>query len=160
EPGDRPIFLAGACSGNESLRQAVESLIQSHEETGHFIDSPAFAAVAAMLTDDSEFNPGQTLGHYKIRSALGEGGMGRVYLAEDTKLNRRVALKVLPAVHCSDEQARKRLLREAQAAAALDHANICAIYEVDEESERSYIAMQYIEGETLEARVARGRLSL
>jgi serine/threonine protein kinase/Flp pilus assembly protein TadD len=160
EPGDRSIFLAGACSGNESLRQAVESLIQSHEKIGHFIDSPAFAAVAAMLTDDCEFKPGQTLGHYKIRSALGEGGMGRVYLAEDTKLKRKVALKVLPAVHRSDEQARKRLLREAQAAAALDHANICAIYEVDEESERSYIAMQYIEGETLEARMARERLSL
>src|SRR4030095_10308111 len=86
--------------------------------------------------------------------------MGRVYLAEDTKLKRKVALKVLPAVHRSDEQARKRLLREAQAAAALDHANICAIYEVDEGSERSYIAMQYIEGETLEARMARERLSL
>src|SRR5207253_1239958 len=159
EPGDRSIFLVGACSGNESLRREVESLIQSHEETSHFIDSPAFAAAAEMLADGHEFKPGQTLGHYEIHSALGEGGMGRVYLAEDTKLKRKVALKVLPAVHSGDEQARKRLLREAQAAAALDHPNICAIYEVDEESDRSYIAMQYIEGETLEARMARQRLS-
>ena len=160
EPGDRSNFLVGACSGNESLRQEVESLIQSHEETGQFIDSPAFAAGAEMLADGHELKPGQMLGHYEIRSALGEGGMSRVYLAEDTKLKRKVALKVLPAVHSGDEQARKRLLREAQAAAALDHAHICAIYEVDEESERSYIAMQYIEGETLEVRMARERLSL
>src|SRR3989442_934563 len=160
EPGDHSNFLVGACSGNESLRQEVESLIQSHEETGHFIDSPAFAAAAEMLADGHEFRPGQTLGHYEIRSALGEGGMGKVYLAEDTKLKRKVALKVLTAVHRGDEQARRRLLREAQAAAALDHSNICAIYEVDEESDPSYIAMQYIEGETLEARIARERLSL
>jgi eukaryotic-like serine/threonine-protein kinase len=160
EPRDRSIFLDEACSGNEALRQAVESLIQSHEETDHFIDSPAFQAAAEILADGDEFKPGQTLGHYEIRSALGEGGMGRVYLAEDKKLKRRVALKVLPALHRGDEQARKRLLREAQAAAALDHANICAVYEVDEESDPSYIAMQYIEGETLEARMARERLPL
>src|SRR5437667_6353171 len=86
--------------------------------------------------------------------------MGKVYLAEDRKLKRKVALKVLPITNRGDEEARRRLLREAQAAAALDHPNICAIYEVDEESDRGYIAMQYIEGETLEARMARQRLSL
>jgi eukaryotic-like serine/threonine-protein kinase len=157
-PNERAPYLERACHGNDWLRRSVESLLQSHEETNHFIDSPAFEAAAEMLTDGYEFKPGQTLGHYEIRSALGEGGMGKVYLAEDTKLKRRVALKVLSAVHTGDEQARKRLLREAQAAAALDHSNICAIYEVEEENDPSYIAMQYIEGETLEARMARERL--
>ena len=157
-PNQRAPYLERACHGNDWLRRSVESLIQSHEESDHFIDSPAFEAAAEMLADGHEFKRGQTLGHYEICSALGEGGMGKVYLAEDTKLKRKVALKVLPAVHTGDEQARRRLLREAQAAAALDHSNICAIYEVDEENDPSYIAMQYIEGETLEARMARERL--
>ncbi len=160
EPRDRSFFLDEACSGNKSLLQEVESLIVAHEEGEHFIDSPAYVATAEMLTDGQEFKPGQTLSHYEICSVLGEGGMGKVYLAEDRKLRRKVALKVLPTANSGDEEARRRLLREAQAAAALDHPNICAIYEVDEESDRSYIAMQYVEGETLEARMARQRLSL
>src|SRR2546428_11316200 len=160
KPNERAAYLERACRGDDSLRQSVESLIQSHEESGHFIDSPVFEAAAEMLADGHELRPGYTLGHYEIHSMLGEGGMGKVYLAEDTKLKRKVALKVLPTVHSGDEQARRRLLREAQAAAAPDHLNICAIYEVDEESNPSYIAMQYIKGETLEARMARERLSL
>ncbi|PYS67118.1 MAG: hypothetical protein DMF73_20065, partial [Acidobacteria bacterium] len=160
EPRDRSFFLDEACSGNKSLLQEVESLIVAHEEEEHFIDSPAYVATAEMLTDGQEFKPGQTLSHYEICSVLGEGGMGKVYLAEDKKLKRKVALKVLPTANSGDEEARRRLLREAQAAAALDHPNICAIYEVDEESDRSYIAMQYIEGETLEARISRLRFSL
>jgi serine/threonine protein kinase/Tol biopolymer transport system component len=113
-----------------------------------------------MLVDGQEFEPGVTLGRYQLHSVLGEGGMGKVYLAEDPKLKRKVALKVLSVATRGDEEARSRLLREAQAAAALDHPNICAIYEVHEESDPYYIAMQYIGGETLEARIARGRLSL
>src|SRR5207245_4577763 len=159
-PRGRSLFLDEACSGNESLLQEIESLIVAHEEGEHFIDSPAYVATAEMLTDGQEFKPGQTLSHYEICSVLGEGGMGKVYLAEDRKLRRKVALKVLPTANSGDEEACRRLLREAQAAAALDHPNICAIYEVDEESDRSYIAMQYIEGETLEARISRLRFSL
>ena len=85
--------------------------------------------------------------------------MGIVYLAEDTKLKRNVALKVLPLSNADDESARRRVLREARAAAALDHPNICAIYEVGEDSGRSYIAMQYIKGETLDAHLMKGPLS-
>ncbi len=158
-PERRAAFLAEACRGHDSLRREVESLISSHEQSNHFIDSPAFQAAAEMLVDGQEFKPGETLGHYEIRSVLGEGGMGTVYLAEDRKLKRKVALKVLPADR-GDEEARRRLLREAQAAAALDHPNICAIYEVDEASDRSYIAMQYVKGETLEARMAKERISV
>src|SRR3989441_2330120 len=103
---------------------------------------------------------GTKLGRYEIRSKVGEGGMGEVYLAEDTQLGRRVAIKLLPPETLSDEQARMRLVREAQAAAKLDHPNICAIYEVGEEVGRSFIAMQYVEGETLDARMKRKPLDL
>src|SRR6266542_3389081 len=91
---------------------------------------------------------------------LGAGGMGEVYLAEDTQLGRRVALKLLPTQTISDEHARKRLVREARAAATLDHPNICSIYEVGEADGRSFIAMQYIEGETLDARIKSKPLEL
>ena len=104
--------------------------------------------------------PGTKFGRYEIRSQLGAGGMGQVYLAEDTQLGRRVAIKLLPPETLSDEQARRRLVREAQAAAKLDHPNICAIYEVGEEDGRSFIAMQYVEGETLDARMKRKPLDL
>src|SRR5262249_43503514 len=103
---------------------------------------------------------GTKLGRYEIRSKLGEGGMGEVYLAEDTKLHRRVAIKFLPFDSQANEQANKRLLREAQAAAKLDHPNICSIYEVGEENGRSFIVMQYVEGETLNARIKRHALNL
>jgi tetratricopeptide (TPR) repeat protein len=100
------------------------------------------------------------LGHYKIRAKLGAGGMGEVYLAEDTKLNRKVAIKFLPPESTTDLRAKRRLLREAQAAAALDHPNICAIHEVGEEDGRAFIVMQYVEGETLAARIHRNPLTL
>src|SRR5437660_9343334 len=96
---------------------------------------------------------GSKLGRYEIRSQIGAGGMGEVYLVQDTKLDRKVAIKFLPESLLTDERASKRLVREAQAAAKLDHPNICAIHEVGEEDGRSFIAMQYIEGETLDARI-------
>ncbi len=103
---------------------------------------------------------GTTLGHYKILSQLGAGGMGEVYLAEDTKLNRRVAIKLLPAGSLESENANRRLLREAQSAAKLDHPNICGILEVSEADGRNFICMQYVEGETLEAKMKRHPLEL
>ncbi len=98
---------------------------------------------------------GQTISHYRILEKLGRGGMGEVYLAEDKLLGRKVAIKFLPADVASDERARQRLLREAKTAATLDHPNICAIFEVGEEDGLSFIVLQYIEGETLAARLKR-----
>ena len=95
------------------------------------------------------------ISHYRILSKLGAGGMGEVYLAEDTQLGRHVAIKLLPSETVLDEHARKRLLREARAVAMLDHPNICHIYEIDEANGCSFIAMQYIEGETLDLRLKR-----
>ena len=102
----------------------------------------------------------QHLAHYKILTQLGAGGMGEVYLAQDTTLDRKVAIKVLPEQLAADDQARRRLLREARAAATLDHPNICSIYEVGESSGRSFIVMQYVDGETLDARMRKKPLAL
>src|SRR2546425_8867530 len=88
---------------------------------------------------------GTKLGRYEIRSKIGEGGMGEVYLAEDTKLHRRVALKILSAEFSEDSQHAARFLREAQAASALNHPNICTIHEINDDGVL-YIAMEYVEG--------------
>ena len=96
---------------------------------------------------------GSTVSKYRILAKLGRGGMGEVYLAEDEQLGRKVAIKFLPADVATDERAKQRLLREARTAATLDHPNICAIYEVGQEADHSFIVLQYIEGETLAARL-------
>jgi serine/threonine protein kinase/Tol biopolymer transport system component len=97
----------------------------------------------------------ETISHYRLLRKLGAGGMGEVYLAEDTKLDRRVAIKFLRSESVADPHARKRLIREAQAAAKLDHPNICAIHEVGEQDDCSFIVMQYVEGETLDCGLKR-----
>src|SRR6185436_4375175 len=100
------------------------------------------------------------IAHYRILRKLGAGGMGEVYLAEDTKLNRKVAIKFLQPGAGDSDQSGRRLLREARAAAMLDHPNICAIHEIGEDGGRSFIVMQYLEGETLDRRIAKQPLDL
>ena len=100
--------------------------------------------------------PGTRLGRYEVRSKLGAGGMAEVYLAEDTELGRRVAIKVLPDDSSADAHASRRLLREARSAATLEHPNICAIYDVGESADRRFIAMQFVDGLTLDARLRQG----
>jgi serine/threonine protein kinase len=95
----------------------------------------------------------QVISHYRLIKKLGAGGMGEVYLAEDIGLERKVAIKLLPAAYMGDELARKRLIREARAAGTLDHPNICPVYEVGTEGDKTFIAMQYVEGVTLHSRI-------
>src|SRR3972149_8558370 len=101
---------------------------------------------------------GQTILHYRILQKIGQGGMGEVYMAEDLKLGRLVALKVLPPGSAEDQKAKRRLLQEARAAPALNHPNIVTIYSIEETEGFDFIAMEYVEGETLKSVIDRGNL--
>ena len=103
---------------------------------------------------------GETFSHYRILEKIGEGGMGAVYLAEDTKLKRRVALKFLPDELTQDEERRERLVREARAASAIEHPNIAAIHDIDESDGRTFIVMEYVEGRSLREILPSGGLPL
>jgi serine/threonine protein kinase len=155
-PDARAAFLAGVCGADEPLRQEVQSLIAAYEKDGSFIDSPAYETAAS----DQELTSGQKLGHYEILSTLGHGGMGEVYLVHDTKLSRKVALKVLPGAFTQDPDRLRRFEQEARAASALNHPNILTIFEIGEANGRRYIANEFIEGETLAQRIALGPLKL
>jgi serine/threonine protein kinase/Tfp pilus assembly protein PilF len=155
-PEEFEALLAESCIGDESLRREVESLISYRKLAENFLEVPALEATADLISEyPSETIVGLRIGPYRIESKLGTGGMAEVYLAEDTKLDRKVAIKFLPVDFETDELARKRLIREAKAAAKLDHPNICAIHEIAEVDGRSFIVMQYVEGETLASRLER-----
>ena len=159
-PRERPAYLDKACEGDLSLRAAVESLIKSHEDTTNFVDAPAYHAAAEMLADNREFKSGHTIAHYQIRSVLGEGGMGKVYLAHDTKLDRKVALKILPLELAANQESMRRFTQEAKTAAALHHPNIAQIFEIGEHDNTRYIAMEFVAGETLRKLLSRRRIEL
>lgn len=123
----RAAFLRRVCGADEELCREVESLLSFDDRASRFIEEPPGELAAALLSEEHHSRIGQTLGHYQILSSLGSGGMEEVYLADDQKLGRKVALKVMRPESTADSRAKKRLLREAQAAAKLDHPNICAI---------------------------------
>ena len=104
-----------------------------------------------------DLRPGATLGPYRIEGPLGAGGMGEVFRGTDTRLNRRVAIKVLPSGVALDQQMRARFAREARAVAALTHPHICTLYDVGRHDEVDFLVMEYLEGDTLAARLAEGR---
>ena len=158
EPSERSAFLAAECSGDEALRKDVESLIASHDQAGEFIESPAFEVMAGSLADDQVV--GRNLGPYVISARLGAGGMGEVYLAEDTRLGRKVALKMLPASLTTEDERVRRFQQEARAASALNHPNIVTIYEIGEMDSRHFMATEFIEGETLFERLRAGLMKI
>ena len=160
-PEERSLFISQACSGDEELRSEVESLIASHEESGSFIDQPAFEAAASLLVNEkAELKPGLIIASYEVISFISRGGMGEVYLAEDKRLGRKVALKLLPASFTTDEDRLRRFEQEARAASALNHPNIITIYEIREAAGSHVIATEFVEGETLRLRLSRSALTL
>src|SRR4030095_6657268 len=155
EPAERPAFLEEACVGDKSLRLQVEALLAAHEEAGSFIEKPALEVEARSVADDQgESAVGHTIGHYKILSSLGVGGMGEVYLAEDSNLGRRIALKILPAEFTRDIDRVRRFQQEARGASALNHPNIITIYEIGQLEDRHFMATEFIDGETLRGRIS------
>jgi serine/threonine protein kinase len=160
---DRATYLAAACEGDESLRIEVERLLASYEQAGDFLEQapPFSSAFESNETPDREDLPlGATVSRYQITAKLGCGGMGVVYRAMDMKLRRPVALKVSRCRSPRATAAERRFLREARAASALNHPNICHIYEIGEAQGLRFIAMEFVEGRTLEAVIADGPLEL
>ena len=155
EPGQWATFLAQACDGDEQLLREVESLISFHDQPDSFIETPASDLAAELIAKrPSELENGQQLAYYKIVSSLGAGGMGEVYLAEDTRLGRRIALKLLPAQFTMDPERVRRFEQEARAASALNHPNIVTIHEIGRADSTHFIATEFIDGETLREYVA------
>ncbi|MDX6497114.1 MAG: eukaryotic-like serine/threonine-protein kinase [Blastocatellia bacterium] len=161
QPVERSAFIARACGGDAVLRKEVESLVAAHEKDGSFIDAPAYQQAAELIVDEkSELKPGQALGSYEIISFISRGGMGEVYLAQDRRLSRKVALKLLPAALTKDDDRLRRFEQEARAASALNHPNIITIYEILKTKSTQAIATEFVEGKTLRQRLAQSALSL
>ena len=155
-PDERLLFIEENFNGDETVRREVESLLAKSDNAAVFLERPAIGEVAEAIVENTEkFRVGQSVSHYKIIKLLGSGGMGEVYLAEDTRLRRHAALKTITDPG-GNHQHLHRFMREAQAASALNHPHICTIYEVSDEGDTPYIAMEYVAGETLDKKIQTG----
>src|SRR5213595_2502272 len=159
-PAERAAFLDEACHGDESLRRELGSLLTSYERSENFIELPAFEVAPELLTNEkASVLVGKVIGHYRIESLIGVGGMGEVYLARDERLGRKAALKLLPHTLTTDETQLSRFKNEARTASSLNHPNILTVYEIGAEGNVQFIATEFIEGTTLRAALASGRMS-
>ncbi len=154
-PRERAAFLDEACAGDTELQTEASSLVNAYDAAADFIEEPAMAQDARVfLSDPAAAGVGREIGPYKIVARLGGGGMGEVYLAQDARLDRLVALKVLPAYFVSDDTRLRRFQREARAASALNHPNILTIHEVGELEGVHFIATEFIDGQTVRELIA------
>jgi predicted ATPase/predicted Ser/Thr protein kinase len=160
EASQRAAFVDEACAGDEALRREVHSLLAYESQAESFLEAPAVDVTARRMNPEpAMLLVGRTLSHYRVESLLGAGGMGEVYLARDPRLERSVALKILPRDLTVDVDRLQRFIREAKAASALNHPNVATIYDVGESDGVRFIAMEHVEGQTLAARIAVGPLA-
>ena len=156
DPSKRAAFVDELCGGDEALRREVHSLLTYATDAESFLERPAVDIATAPSSEPHEATlVGRTVSHYQVLSLLGAGGMGEVYLARDPRLDRTVALKILPGELAADVDRMQRFTREAKAASALNHPNVATIYDVGESDGISFIAMEHVEGETLLTRIGR-----
>lgn len=150
EGSERHAYLDEACAGDEGIRREVESLLSANDHASDFLTSPALVVAAQAVTGGSpESYVGRHLGRYDVLAPIGVGGMGEVYLAQDRRLGRQVAIKRLAALYTENPDALRRFKREAQVTSALNHPNIVTVYEVEEFDEAHLIVMELVEGQTL-----------
>ncbi|HWM89328.1 MAG TPA: protein kinase [Thermoanaerobaculia bacterium] len=154
--GERGAFLDEACAGDPELRAQVEAMLAADGAADGFLGATLQEQAASVLLAPQE--KGLELGPYRLVREIGSGGMGVVYEAEDVRLRRRVAVKLLPPEYGRDPTTKERFLREARAASALDDPNICTVHDIGESDGRLYLVMAYYEGETLRERLRRGPL--
>jgi eukaryotic-like serine/threonine-protein kinase len=164
EESQRAAFLDDACGGDENLRCEVESLLAYEGDAENFMEVPALESVAKQLAEGQALGmvqkSGTKFGPYEILAPLGVGGMGEVYRARDTNLNRDVALKILPALFTNDAERMARFRREAQVLASLNHPNIGSIYGLEESNNLWVLVLELVEGPTLEDRINGGAVPL
>ena len=160
-PAERANFLKSACGGDEELCREVGVLLAYQEKAGKFMDAPAMDVAARMLARSKDRKlAGSQLGPYEILSLLGAGGMGEVYLARDSRLERTVAVKVLPAELIDNRERLKRFVQEAKAASSLNHPNIITIYDIGSEGGIDFVVMEHVAGKTLDQWIPRKGMRL
>jgi len=164
DSGERSAFLDQHCSSDHELRQELEQMLVAESELSpSFLGAPALQNLARDLSTSSTptvLPSGARLGRYEIVALIGAGGMGEVYRARDTRLDRSVAIKIIPENFAADPQRRQRFEREARAISSLQHPNICTLHDVGSQDGTDYLVMEYLEGETLAARLLKGPLAL
>jgi serine/threonine protein kinase/tetratricopeptide (TPR) repeat protein len=157
EPSKRAAFLEKACGGDEAMRSEIEALLALAEPAEKFMEAPGMAVLAKEMAHERRGSMlERQIGSYQILSFLGAGGMGEVYCARDTRLGRLVALKILPPGLAADPERKRRLLKEAKAASALNHPHIVTVYDVGSQDGVDFLVMEYVQGKTLDKLIPQG----